>query len=230
MLKTRAWLSDRAENQLATEDDLVLAESAARNVDAARAAIYSRYADLVYRYCHSILGNSHDARDAMQSAMVKGLWGLRGRTVELRPWLLQIAHNVSIDMIRMRGRRIELEQAQESADEGNDGPDRRRRIDQLFSDLGDLSDRQREALVMRELGGLGYEEIARLLGCNEPAARRSVFRARQRLASVTAGRQAECGEIRSQLGEDAPQLEQAIATRAHLRECHECRAWVTTAQ
>ena len=81
-----------------------VARWAARGSDAAFAVIFERHHQALHRYCHTIVGNGHDASDALQSTMLKAFRALPGETREiaLRPWLYRIAHNESISLLRAR--------------------------------------------------------------------------------------------------------------------------------
>src|SRR5205085_1155204 len=70
----------------------------------AMTAIFERHHEALHRYCWSIVGNGHDAADALQNTMIKALRALPGETREiaLRPWLYRIAHNESISLLRAR--------------------------------------------------------------------------------------------------------------------------------
>src|SRR4051794_12258352 len=79
-----------------------LARMAGAGDTAAFAVIFQRYHQRLYRYCLSIVRNSDDAGDALQSTMLRALNALRGETREiaLRPWLYRIAFNESITLLR----------------------------------------------------------------------------------------------------------------------------------
>src|SRR4029079_17801735 len=78
------------------------------------AAIFARHHQALYGYCHSIVGNGHDAEDALQNTMVKALRKLPGETrqIALRPWLYRVAHNESISLIRRRRPESDLQATQ----------------------------------------------------------------------------------------------------------------------
>ncbi|MCA1699047.1 MAG: hypothetical protein LC790_09165, partial [Actinobacteria bacterium] len=57
-----------------------LARWAAKGSQPAFAVIFERHQQALSRYCHSILGNSHDAADALQNTMLKALRALPGET------------------------------------------------------------------------------------------------------------------------------------------------------
>ena len=144
-----------------------LVRRAAEGEERAFAAIFDRYHQPLYRYCAAIVGDPQDAQDALQNTMLKVLRALpgEGREIRLKPWLYRIAHNESIDLLRRRRDTREL-----GAELAAPGPplaeelSARERLRQLLSDLDELPERQRGALVMRELAGLDFDGIATALG------------------------------------------------------------------
>lgn len=155
---------------------------AARGDQRAFAEIFERHHQAVYRYCRSILRNDEDAADALQSTMAAVLRGLDGETREIarKPWLFRIAHNESLSLIRRR--RDESGLDEDSSAAVSCGPEvevlASERLCQLVEDVQALPDRQRGALVMRELSGLEYAEIAAAFAVGEGAARQAVYEAR----------------------------------------------------
>ena len=175
-----------------------LARLAESGSDAAFAAIYGRYGAMLQGYCRSIVRDDEEARDALQNAMLKALQALRrqSRTGPLRPWLFRIAHNESISLLRTRARRPEvLEDGATRAPDAHRHAEARERLAELLDDLGSLTGHQRGALVMRELGGLGYEEIASALHTSPLAARQAVFSARRNLTAMGEARGRPHGSI-----------------------------------
>ena len=131
------------------------------------AAIFERHHRALHRYCFSILGNSHDASDALQNTMVRALGSLVGETrqIALRPWLYRIAHNEAISLLRARRPDCDLDAAADLSDATSAGAvETRERLRSLTADLIELTERQRGALLMRELGGLTFSEVAEALG------------------------------------------------------------------
>src|SRR3954451_1861123 len=156
-----------------------LARLAAAGDERAFGVIYQRYHQALYRYCRSIVGNPDDAADALQSTMVSALRGLSGerREITLRPWLFRIAHNESISLLRKRRPHVAIDDALELEAPAHD-PAVKQRLKDLVADLRELPDGQRGALVMHELSGLRYRDIAAALGTTEPHARQLVYEAR----------------------------------------------------
>jgi RNA polymerase sigma factor (sigma-70 family) len=210
--------------------DELLARYAARGNERAFAAIYERYHQPLYRYCRSILRNEIDAQDALQSTFVGALQALRReqRSAPLRPWLYRIAHNESISLLRRRSRDASDELDAQTLGVGASVEQEvaeRARWRSLVEDLSSLPDRQRGALLLRELNGLSHEEIAIALGTSIAAAKQSIFEARQALAEIAEGRAMSCEEIRQRISEGDRRVLRGRRVTAHLRHCAGCEAF-----
>jgi RNA polymerase sigma factor (sigma-70 family) len=205
-----------------------LARLVAEGSERAFRALYDRHAQALYRYCRSIVGNEADAQDALQSTFVAALVALRrgARDAPVRPWLFRIAHNESISLLRRRRPTVELSQAPDpGAPSAAEQAFERDRLQLLVSDLRELGDRQRGALVMRELSGLSHEEIAVALGVSAGAAKQAIFEARGALAELAEGRAMPCDDIRRMLSDGDRRVLRGRRVRAHLRSCASCSAY-----
>ncbi len=202
-----------------------LAKMAAAGNQQAFAAIYERHHQALYRYCRSILGSDEDARDALQNTMLKALDALPGeqREIALRPWLFRVAHNEAISLIRRRpAPEAPLDEASASSEFD---PATRERLRTLLDDLAALPERQRSALVMRELSGLSYADLAAALACSPAAAKQAVYEARVTLHELTEGREMECEAARKAISARDGRVLRGRKVRAHLRSCQSCRAF-----
>lgn len=206
--------------------DSQLSRLAAEDSRQAFAAIYERHHQALYRYCRSILGNDEDAQDALQNTMVSALRALPGETREiaLQPWLFRVAHNEAISVLRRRSGGTALEEAEELAAVETD-PAVRERLRTLFSDLQQLPDRQRGALVMRELNGLDYGAIGAALDTSKSAAKQIVYEARCALHELEEGREMSCDAARQEISARDGRKLRGRKLRAHLRSCDGCRAF-----
>ena len=208
-------------------DELLAGRAAAGN-GAAFSALYERYYGPLLGYTRSILIDAEDARDATQNALESALRALPGRDTSraLRPWLYKIAHNEAIDIMRRRRPQTELTDALEPTVPGPEaGFEQRGRLEQLVDDLQTLPDRQRGALVMRELNGLSYNEIGGALGLTNEAARRAVFDARSALHAAADGHATACTSVRSSISDGDRRSLRARGIRAHLRSCDDCASF-----
>lgn len=147
--------------------------------------------DRVYGYALSILRDTEDAKDVAQECLVR-LWDHRDRIepgLGGRKWLLRSAHNLCIDRMRRRASRPEVPSDEES-DPGDGRPDPERLAastqiaDRLERALSSLDDRDRAIVLLREVEGLAYEEIAEVLGLKLGTLKASLHRAREKLRSA----------------------------------------------
>jgi RNA polymerase sigma factor (sigma-70 family) len=211
-----------------TQTDERLARRAARADERAFAAIFRRYNQEIYRFCLSILGNAEDARDAMQNTMVKALQALPGeeREIKLRPWLYRVAHNQSIDLLRRRHEVANIDPDLAAPGDGlTEIAAQRERLRQLLWDLADLPERQRAALLMRELGGLEFTQIGEVFETSPAVARQTVYEARVSLRGLEEGREMRCEEVMHRLSNADGRVSRRRDLRAHLRACPDCRAF-----
>lgn len=151
--------------------------------DAAFEEIVRRYGSALHRYTAGIVGGR--AEDVTQDAFSKALLALRrdGAEIDLRPWLFRIARNTALNDLRDNPRAPQ--QLAEELVHGGSNPaetvERREELAELIRRLRSLPDSQRAAIVMRELEGLGHDEIAAALGISGGAARQAIHRARTTL-------------------------------------------------
>lgn len=206
--------------------DARLVRQAAGGSRSAATAIYNRYSQGLYRYCQAILGNTHDAQDALQNCFAKAFRALEGesREIQLKPWLYRIAYNESIDLIRAR-RSVDEIDPEEAAPQPTPQQtlEERQRLEQLVGDIGALPERQRGALVMRELSGMGFEEIGRALETSPAVVRQTIYEARVGLREMEAGREMSCERVMKSLSDDDGRILRRRDVRAHLRACGDCR-------
>ena len=203
-----------------------LARWAAKGSQPAFAVIFERHHQALHRYCQSIVGNGHDAADALQNTMLKAMRALPGetRTIALKPWLYRIAHNESISLLRARRGHSDLDAAAHVGDPGAETiVESRERLRDLTADLGELTEQQRGTLLMRELAGLEFDEISAALQLSATAAKQSVYEARCALQSLEEGRAMDCDVIRRTLSDGDRRTLRNLKIRGHLRACAGCR-------
>src|SRR4051812_29259513 len=194
--------------------------------DQAFEEIYERHVRDVYRYAAGMLGEAADAEDVTQTTFLNAYRSFQAGTRPDKPrsWLIAIAHNVCRQRFRQaqrRPREVEFdERVAEAAVQDPGAPS----AEDLRRALSELPPNQRAALVMRELEGSSYTEIAGVLGISVSALETLLFRARRALREQLEG-QLNCEEaafaIHKQLEGRLPTSERA-GLRAHLRACPEC--------
>jgi RNA polymerase sigma factor (sigma-70 family) len=155
-----------------------------RPADRAFEQLYSEHAGEVYQYTLALLANPADAEDATQTTFLNAYRAFQRGERPQKPhnWLIAIAHNVCRMRWRQAGsrpREVALEEAPEPVAHEHDHE--RPNLDEVLTALAGLSFNQRAALVMRELEGRSYQEIAEVLGLSTSAVEALLFRARRRL-------------------------------------------------
>jgi RNA polymerase sigma factor (sigma-70 family) len=156
--------------------------------DRAFEAIVARYKGDLVRYCSRILPDGR-SEDAVQQVFVNAYKALHGDTtpLSLRSWLFGVAHNVSLNVLRQRGRDHEPLESHPGAQEATHVTlERRERLREVLAAVAALPPGQRDALLLRELEGRGHDEIARELGVSGGAARQLISRARNGVRSAAA--------------------------------------------
>jgi RNA polymerase sigma factor (sigma-70 family) len=165
---------------LRTQTDERLVDLVRAGNEAAFEAIVARYQRPLMRYCARFL-SQESADDAVQQVFVRAYDALRSSDADmnLRPWLYRIAHNTALNSLRDRA--PAHEQLSEQID-GVERPDqafeKSQRLREVVGAVGMLPDRQRDALVLRELEGRSYDEIAASIGVSNGAVRQLLNRAR----------------------------------------------------
>jgi RNA polymerase sigma factor (sigma-70 family) len=189
--------------------------------------LYARHHQALYRYCLSILRQEQDAQDALQNTMVKAHQTLAKEALdfELRPWLFRVAHNECISLLRRRRQTTALTDDLPAAATTEEQHAQREDLRQLAADLADLPERQRAALVLRELSGLSHDEIAQVLGVRSAIVKSTIFEARGALLEFRSGREMACDTVRAALSDGDKRVLRARRQRAHLRDCAGCRAF-----
>jgi RNA polymerase sigma factor (sigma-70 family) len=144
--------------------------------------IVRRYGRQLRRYAASIVGNHSE--DVTQDAFSKALLALRrdDAAIDLRPWLFRIVRNTALNDLRDRPPSpAALAEALAGGHDPAEELEQREELADLMRRLQALPEPQRAAIVMRELEGLGHEEIAAALGLSGGGARQAIYRARRAL-------------------------------------------------
>jgi RNA polymerase sigma factor (sigma-70 family) len=202
-----------------------LARAVANGDERAFATIYERYHQELYRYCYWIVRNGDDAYDALQSTLVRALAALqrRQRDAPLRPWLFRIAHNESISLIRRRDTtNAPVDVSDRSAPSAEESASERAHLALLVSDLHELPQRQRSALLLRELSGLSHHEIAVALEISTHTVKHAIADGRRSLAEQQEGRTMRCQSVRQSIAYHDKRVLRSLRVRAHLRDCPSC--------
>lgn len=156
-----------------------------------------KYEKTVYNLALRMVGDRDDAFDMTQEAFIKAYGSLssfRGDS-KFSVWIYRIATNVCLDFLRSKSRKqqVSLTVSDDDEDAQLDIPDPKADPEQQLMQkismqsveegLKTLPDKQRQILVMRELGGMSYAEIGAALSLEEGTVKSRIFRARKRLCA-----------------------------------------------
>jgi RNA polymerase sigma factor (sigma-70 family) len=149
------------------------------------AALYDQHAAMVLAICRRLLRDSGEAEDAAQQTFLSAQRALQNGSPPREPaaWLATIARNECVARTRARMR----EPFPTDAEPATSGVDtyaeavRRENVESLREAIGSLPDQQREAILLREVRGLSYDEVAASLALTPSAVESLLFRARKGL-------------------------------------------------
>lgn len=167
-----------------SDNDLIIR---AKSADPhALATIYERYSPAIYRYIYYRVGDVELAEDLHAEVflrMIEGMERYEDRGWPISAWLYRIAHDRTIDSLRRKYRRkqVPLEVWSDTCD----GPDMEieGEIDheELWQSIGQLTETQREVIVLRFINNLSVQAVAERLGRTEGAVKALQHRALQTL-------------------------------------------------
>ena len=164
--------------------------------------LISPYTTIVYNIALRILGNPEDASDASQEALIRvyrNIGKFKGDS-KFSTWLYRIAHNACIDEYRRRKSKLSF--ASVSVDDSYDDSDnplleipdtsptpeehtlKNERFKMLYDAISQLSPISKSAVLLRDVNGLSYEEIAEIQNCSLGTVKSRINRARQQLKEI----------------------------------------------
>ena len=193
-------------------------------------AIVGRYRARLFGFCRKMLGSSEDAEDVLQEVLANAYRAMLAdrREINLRPWLFRIARNRCLNHLqRISAIPTEQEQLERvpavEAAATHERAQNREEFRSLLDDLHTLPESQREALILREVDGLSYDQVGERMTTTVPAVRSLLTRARASLAEASQARNLTCVEIQLQIA-DAAGAGQSLSgpARRHMRECERC--------
>jgi RNA polymerase sigma factor (sigma-70 family) len=194
-------------------------------------ALVQRYQPRLLAFCRHMLGSQEDAEDVLQEVFTAAFNAMCAddRPINARPWLYRIARNRSLNHLRRP-----QPSGQDSMDiferDGGastaDTVHKREEFRQIVSDVHELPETQRTALLLREIDALSYDQIAEAMDTTIPSVKSLLVRARVSLAEAAESRLLTCEEVRLELGQVAEGLARTTApVRRHLKACDRCRSF-----
>jgi len=180
-------------------DETTLISAAQRGDQQALDQLLRMHQDRIHAVCRRLAGNDADALDATQEALiaiVKGLPRFDGRA-KFSTWSYRVATNACLDELRRRGRRPDpglpdYETASLSPVGGTTPRDPAETVSAAIDvdrGLALVPEEFRTAVVLRDVAGLDYAEIAEVLDLAPGTVRSRIARGRARLADAISGNQ-----------------------------------------
>lgn len=245
------------EARLAAEEARLAARAADGDADAF-ATLYERYAQRAYNLALRLCGSDQDAADAVQEAFLKVMRRLpelgAERELAFGSYLFTATRNATYDLMRRQQRDQPSDAIPDSAvplgagsgglglDPGDPDEDPDRRVllaaqqEEIAAANARLPERQREALALRELEEMSYDEIAAVMGMNRNSVAQLISRARislrdelrgTALASVAVS-SPECERALPLIaarddGQLAADTADAAWLASHMSRCHTCQ-------
>lgn len=201
--------SNREARKKEAAEDRVLIEAAQRGDRGAFRTLVERHQRRAFSIAHGLVRDENDAREVVQEAFLRVYKGLDSfeHGSSFFTWLYRIVTNLSIDLIRKPGRKVaELDESRGMDEEERaslpmlarvDGADpvdvmRRKEIaDRIRGALEALPPYHRDVILLREVEGLSYEEMAEAMGVSKGTIMSRLFHARQKLQKALADCYAE---------------------------------------
>lgn len=156
-----------------------------------------KHQDRLFNTMVHVCGSAEEARDVVQEAFIQAYTKLGSfqRNSAFYTWLYRIAFNTAISRRRRRKPTASVEHVREESGhepvDPGEGPDCRleqeERVRQVQAGLAELSEEHRSVLVLKEMEGYRYEEIAEMLEVPIGTVRSRLFRARMQLRDILKG-------------------------------------------
>lgn len=181
------------------ETDMLWVEQAKNGDEEAFAMLVDKYGKKVYHTALRICKNEADAEDAAQEVFLKiyrALPSFKGES-SFSTFLYRVTVNACLDFVRKAGKR-RAESLIKHDDEGEEyetlpadereNPEHRMMQKELRKELREaidmLSDEHKTVIILRDVNGLAYEEIAKVLLCNVGTVKSRINRAREKLRDI----------------------------------------------
>jgi RNA polymerase sigma-70 factor (ECF subfamily) len=165
--------------------------------------LWLKYEQRVFHHCLRMVGDEQESQDLTQDVGVKVIRNIKNyeHTYAFYTWLYRITVNCCIDFLRKKRRHAqEVSLTPNSDDDGGEQASEHNIRDETFmpdktllnlelSDvmnraIAQLSEKLRAIIVLKEVDGFSYEEIADILDCSRGTVKSRLFRARERLKEL----------------------------------------------
>lgn len=185
---------------LTAVDENKLVNKAVKGDNSAFEALMEKHMGIIYNIALRMTANQDDAEDMTQEIMIKifrSLGSFKGNS-KFSTWIYRVAVNTCLDELKKKKNKKHLSlDAEISGDDGenqieikDDSPSPEKLAEQ--NELRDmvaaavklLSDEHRAVIVLRDIRGMSYSEIAGILGCSDGTVKSRISRARAQLKMI----------------------------------------------
>jgi RNA polymerase sigma factor (sigma-70 family) len=212
--------------RLATDERLVTLTR--RGDQAAFEVLVARYQVRLLGFCRHMLKSREDAEDVLQEVFAAAFNALLAdqRDINVRPWLYRIARNRCLNHLRRHTAigvdSMDVHFAEMGISTG-EKVFKREEFRVLVEDIGHLPETQRTAILLREMDGLSYEQVAQAMETTVAGVKSLLVRARIGLAEAAEARKLSCDAVRLELGAVAEGVSSLTPpVRRHLKDCERC--------
>ena len=163
-----------------------------------------RYRSRIFAHAYAVLGNRQDAEDVLQETLLRLWLALDREKIEKEgAWLMRVAHNLCVDLLRRKsipvreGDGSEEEKIFQETDPSADPQlqvERMELSERVAAALRGLPELPRAVTILREIDGLSYREIGRVLNIPVNSVKVYLYRGRKRLREQLASYFTEEGE------------------------------------
>jgi RNA polymerase sigma factor (sigma-70 family) len=216
---------------LRLQSDERLIELTRAGDEAAFEALVQRYRSRLLAFCRHMLRSREDAEDVLQEVFAAAYRAMVAdeREIRARPWLYRIARNMCLKHLAKRRPAADggIEELDVPALGGTlEAVHVREDLRQIVGDVRELPETQRTALLLREIDGLSYEQIAVAMDTSVPGVKSLLVRARVSLAEAAEGRLLSCEVVHLELRQAADGLARLSGpARRHAKRCDTCAAY-----
>ncbi|MFA5144323.1 MAG: sigma-70 family RNA polymerase sigma factor [Candidatus Omnitrophota bacterium] len=166
-------------------EDTLYIEQFLEGKEAGFEILVRKYQDRVLNIVYSLIGKDRESEDIAQEVFLKVYQGLKffKKHSQFSTWLYRITVNTTYGFLRKRGRFVRDEGAIEGGAAAGEGPRGtlliKERAAMLRAALEKVPVKFRAAMVLKDIEGLSYSEIAKILRCSIGTVESKIYRARQ---------------------------------------------------
>lgn len=182
-----------------TKENVLIEKSKKGDISAFEELIET-YQNKVFNIAYSMLNNYEDANDVAQEVFIrvyKSIKNFKGES-SFSTWLYRITTNVCLDELRKRKNKnvvsidedIPFDDGEVTRQIVDDGPTpdiiaEKKEVREIVNEaIGQLSEEHKTVIILRELQGLSYEEISKIINCPRGTVKSRINRARSALKNI----------------------------------------------